>query len=159
MKNYVLREWTGNFKESIIVTDNVSELTVIKSGIELMLKNTQESLEFYRCRLKEADNDSDKLKYEERIKTQEEYLNMIEKMNIKCEVKNEIPIERYSIKKEKVNYAFDFNISELSDEEILEKLVSVFPDKELYMVPRFRDRLKKKVTVLGHKGNIVVTYK
>lgn len=160
MKNYVRREWTGSFEEAIISVDKVNELVAISMGVKLQKKEHVETLEFYNRCLKEADNDKDREKYKKEIKSCEEYINMLDDMIINFEVKNEIPIEKYSIKKQKVDYEFDLNISELSDEEILKRLNSIFPNKKLYIVPSFRgNSIKKRVTILGHNGNIVVTYK
>lgn len=159
MKNYTIREWTGVFKESVIVMDNVSELVAIKRGLEFVIESSSESLEFYRGLLKRDDEtEDDKLRYEKNIKEYEYQLKMLKDMIMNLDNRKEIPTERYTIKKEKISYAFDYDISELSDEEILKRLNGIFPDKKLYLVPSFRSRLSKRVTILGHNGNVVVTY-
>lgn len=159
MKSYVKREWTGSFKEAVIVTDNVSELVALKHGIELVIKSYEESLLLYKRLLKEADNEKEIADYEKSVKEYEDYFNMLRSMAKNFETENEISIEKYSVKEEKVDYEFDFDISKLSNQEILERLRDIFPEKRLYMVPDIRGSVRKRLTVLGHGGNIVVTFK
>ncbi|GEM_PF-4191145 len=159
MKTNVIREWTGSFKESVITTDNVRELTYLKMGVDLLKEQHIESLDFYKKMLSEDESDKSKNEYRKSIRDYEENIKIIDGILESFDLKNEIPIEKYTIKKEKVSYEFNYDIRTLSDEEILKRLNNVFGDKELYMVPDFRRSTIKRLTILGHNGNIVVTFK
>lgn len=93
MKNYVRRDKLGSFLESKIVMDSSLEWSYLSSGIDILIKQTKETIELYRQLLESCDEGT--REFDEREKVLQEYidkLEILESMGKSLKVENEIKI-------------------------------------------------------------------
>lgn len=160
MKLYVKREWTFSFQEAVLEIKSPREWTFLSLGLENQLEDKRKYLEHDRtCYEKETDI-KEKESLKKSIEERESDIELLENCIAALKVKNEIAMDKYTIKKQKVDYVLDIDISTMAKEKMLSFLQSKYPEKRLYILPHdFNKAVTKYFVVKGHNGNLVVGFK
>lgn len=147
MNLYIKRSWTGTFEKGLIEFDDIEVWTALTRGFEERIKNTENLIDIYS---KKGNLDEIK-KLESKLQKYQGYLEMLN-------VKNELNLNTFSIKKKRIDHHFNEDLRNLSDEEILNKINRLFPEEKFHIIPSFRDTVVNRFMTPGRTKNYLFTY-
>jgi hypothetical protein len=156
MKLYVKRRFS--YEDAVMKLEDLKELVYVHHGIELVLEEQTKFLEFYTELYNKEENQTEKDKLKKNVDDYTEQVTFLKKLNSELDVHNEIPLEKYTIKRLKVDYAFNCSYNKAATDTYFKVLQEKFPDKRLMSFPNYLMKGATKTIVNGYNGDILITF-